>query len=257
LPPTVAHRTPTTVRKPSAALPAKPAALPAKPPAPPTKPAAIAARRAIAGALPIPRAEAESTDAANALMLRGEYWDVRYEGRSAMVEDCRGLRYIAVLVRDTPSGKGPIHAKELVALATGQEPAAIEIEKRQDVLDNVARKQLLERLEEIASDRDAACAADDLDRAAALDEEYERIAEELSRAAAPGRSHRATFGDAGEKARKAVGKAVSEAIARIASCPGMAPLAEHLTSAIRKGQWLSYSGHAGWHIDFRAPLPRK
>jgi hypothetical protein len=160
LPPTVSHRTPTTVRKPSAAAPAKPA------PAPPTKPRAIAPRRPVAGALPAPAPDVETAavvDAANALVLRGEYWDVRYEGRSAIVEDCRGLRYLAVLIRDARAGRGPIHAKELVALATGQQPGPIEIESRQDVLDSVARKQLLGRLEQIASDGDAACAADHLD----------------------------------------------------------------------------------------------
>jgi hypothetical protein len=229
-------------------------------PALPAKPSAAAPRRAAGAALPAADeggARAATDAAANALVLRGDYWDVRYEGRSAIVEDCRGLRYIAILVRDAGAGKGPIHAKELVAVATGQEPKAIEIERRDELLDGVARKQLLGRLKEIASERDAACAAGDLERAAGLDEEYERIAEELSRAAAGSGRQGGAFGDAGEKARKAVGKALSEAIGRIASCPGMTALAKHLASGIRKGRWLSYSGGGDWRVDFRPPLPRK
>jgi hypothetical protein len=49
----------------------------------------------------------------------------------------------------------------------------------------VAQQQLVNRLREIAADRDRACATDDLARAAALDEEYERIADQLSLARSP------------------------------------------------------------------------
>ena len=98
---------------------------------------------------------------------------------------------------------------------------------------------------------------DDLTRAAALDDEHERIVATLSRAAATrGRRRKAAFDDGGEKARKAVAKAISEAVARIQSCPGGAALADHLASTIRKGQWLSYAGNIDWYIEFQ-PLPRK
>jgi hypothetical protein len=123
----------------------------------------------------------------------------------------------------------------------------------------VAKRQLLDSLREIAVERDRACAAEEFDRADALDAEYERIANELSRAQAPAKAGRrgAAFADAGEKARKAVGKAITEAIARIASHPELTPLAEHLSSTIRKGQWLSYGGNLLWSIDFQPSLPRR
>lgn len=205
-----------------------------------------------------PKQLAAATEPANALRMRGEYWELTYGGRTAMVEDCRGLRYIALLVEQASAGRGPIHARELVALATG-EAGPIELEMADPVLDAAARKQLLSRLEELAGDRDRAAAAGDFDRAAKLDDEYERIGSEVSRAAGPGKKHgaSASFGHAGEKARKAVSKAISEAISRVASCRELAPLAEHFTSAVRKGQWLSYGGSEGWHVDFRIPPPRK
>lgn len=160
-------------------------------------------------------------------------------------------------MRDAGPGSGPIHAKELVALTTGQS-GATELERKDEVLDDVARRQLLARLLEVAAERDRAVAAENFKRAEALDAEYERIAEELSRAKAPGKAKRGgmTFSDAGEKARKAVGKAISEAIARLASQRDLVPLAEHLSSAIRKGQWLSYGGNGNWRIDLRPSLPR-
>jgi hypothetical protein len=188
----------------------------------------------------------------NALVLRGDYWDVSYENRTAHIDDCRGLRYIALLIRDSRTSRGPIHARELVALATGQEPGGMELEMKDPMIDAAARKQLLARLEDIAEERDRACAAEDYDRAAALDAEHEQIADALSHTGRHG-----AFGNAGEKARKAVGKAVSEAIAKLGGCPDLIPLARHLTAAIQKGQWLSYTGSLDWHIDFQPPLLRK
>ena len=226
----------------------------------PKRPAPPAGSAQPPGATP-PTAEAPSPAAAaaaalpitHALSLRGDYWQVTYDGRTAMVEDCRGLRYIALLIQGAGTSRGPIHAKELAALATGQEPEVTELEMREPVLDKVAQQQLVERLREIASERDRAVAADDIDRAAALDEEYERIAVEVSRVRAPQRGGRAggTFNHDGERARKAVAKAITEAIARIEAHAALAPLAEHLASSIRKGQWLSYGGTIGWNVDFR------
>jgi hypothetical protein len=191
------------------------------------------------------------------LSLRGDYWEVTYGDNTVLVEDCRGLRYIALLLqRDVATG--PIHAKELVAVATGHDPGGTELETHEPLLDAVAQQQLVTRLQEITDDRDRACATGDLDRAAALDEEYERIAEQLSLARSPkGRRRGASFNQASERARKAVAKAISEAIDRINAHSSMSSLASHLATSIRKGQWLSYTGHADWVIHIPTPLPRK
>ena len=191
------------------------------------------------------------------LSLRGDYWEVTYGEETVLVEDCRGLRYIALLLQ-RGAATGPIHAKELVALATGQGREPTELEAHEPLLDSVAQQQLVTRLQELATDRDRACATGDLDRAAALDEEYERIAEQLSLARSPKSSRRgAGFNHASERARKAVAKAISEAIDRVKGHASMASFATHLASTIRKGQWLSYGGHTDWVIHIPDPLPRK
>ena len=192
----------------------------------------------------------EMAPPSNALVMRGEYWEVTYDGSSSILDDCRGLRYIAILIRDTRASQHPLHAKELVALAAGQWSGPIEVEARDVLLDAAARTQLTKRLEEVAFERNR---ADDDESAAALDEEYERIATALTEGSAT-RGRRGGFTDSGEKARKAVGKAISEAVAKIAACPGLLPLAEHLGAAIRKGLWLSYTGSLEWEIDFRPPV---
>ena len=202
---------------------------------------------------------AATTPVHDAMTLRGDFWDISYQQRKGVVSDSRGLRYIALLVRDTSGGREPIHAKELSAMGSGERPAAIELDADDAVLDNKAKKQLLKRLEDLASERDRAAAVEDFALAQKLDDEYERIADELSRSGGTrGNSRKkAAFVHAGEKARKAVAKAIAEAIAKIAAHPDLSPLAEHLTANVRKGQWLSYRGSNNWQISFNTPPPRK
>jgi hypothetical protein len=164
------------------------------------------------------------------------------------------MRYIAHLIAQAQHGPKPLHARELVALASGQPAGPVELEARDTMLDPTAKKQLTARLEAIAAERDRASAVENFDEAERLDEEFERIVLELRHAEGSGRKG-AAFTDAGERARKAVAKAIAEAVTRIAAYKEVAPLAEHLRGALRKGQWLSYTGSGGWHVDLR-PLPR-
>jgi hypothetical protein len=201
---------------------------------------------------------AAATSGPGAMKLRGDYWEISYQQRSGVMVDCRGLRYLALLMRDTGNGREPIHAKELSARVTGEPSTAIELEMDDAVLDAKARKELLTRLEEIAFERDRAASIEDFARAERLEDEYEQIADELSRAGATRAGGRkASFSHAGEKARKAVAKAISTAIGKIAEHPDLSPLAEHLTSTVRKGQWLSYGGSIDWQIDISTPPRRK
>ena len=230
-------------------------ALPAVSTRPKTPSAPVAARQAVTATrvpahTPLPPV-AVVAPATHRLSLQGDYWQVTYDGHTAIVEDSRGLRYIALLLQRAGMNHGPVHAKELPAMAAGQEPDLTELETAEPVLDRVAQQQLVERLGDVASERDRAAAAEDFDRATALDDEYERIAAELGRARAPQGARRGgTFNHDGERARKAVAKAISEAIGRIAAHAALGPFAEHLRSSIRKGQWLSYTGTIAWQIDF-------
>ncbi len=182
--------------------------------------------------------------------MRGRFWEVTYGGVTSIVDDCRGLRYIALLIGNAAAGRGPLHAKELVAMATGQPVGPVELTVADPVLDPVARTQLIARLEELAAERREATSHNDSARLAVLDEEYERIADALAEGASvAGRARRGTFSNDEEKARKAVSKAISEAVSKIASHPDLPELAQHLTSAIHKGLWLSYAGGADWVID--------
>jgi hypothetical protein len=189
----------------------------------------------------------------NRLVLQGDYWEVTYGGRTSMLEDTRGLRYVALLIRQ--AGQGPIYANELVAFATGN-PSTVELENREALMDSTAENRLVKRLEQIGFERNSASAQANYERVAALDEEVDSISEELQRIRTP-HNGRATFNNSAEKARKAVSKAISEAIARMAAYPDLEPLASHLSTAIQKGQWLSYNGTEPWDIDFQIPVAEK
>ena len=193
----------------------------------------------------------------NALILQGDYWQVTFTGATSILEDTRGLRYIAFLIRE--AGHGPIYASELVAFATGNHSAAVELENKEALMDSAAENQLVKRLEDIGFERNSAAAQDNYERVAALDEEIDRITEELQRARTPHKGHgrRATFNNSAEKARKAVSKAISETISRMTTYPDLEPLARHLSMNIQKGQWLSYNGSEQWHIDFQIPVAEK
>lgn len=191
--------------------------------------------------------------AGNALILQGDYWEATYEGKTAMLDDTRGLRYIAVLIQQ--ASRGPIHAGELVALATGNSSTVVELETREPIMDSKAESRLIKRLEEIGFERNSASAQNDYGTVAALDEEVERIAGELQNVRTPrkGRDGRASFNTSTEKARKAVSKAISETISKMDGHPDLEPLACHLRTAIQKGQWLSYNCNVQWDIKFHIP----
>jgi len=197
----------------------------------------------------VPALSANPGNRPNSLQMRGSYWEICYENRSAIIDDSRGLRYIALLIRHTGENKGPLHAAELVALARGAGHVLVELPSKDPVIDATAENQITKRLEQIAFERNDACARGDYDRVAVLDAEVEEITAEFERLKGRGRK-KAAFNNDGEKARKAVSKAIADTLAKLGTLPGMEPLAKHLTEAIRKGQWLSYNGNIEWEIDF-------
>ena len=196
----------------------------------------------------VPALSANLGNRPNSLQMRGDYWEICYENRSAIIDDSRGLRYIALLIRHGEN-KGPLHATELLALAKGAGNLLVELPSKDPVIDATAENQITKRLEQIAFERNDACARGDYDRVAVLDAEVEEITAEFERLKGRGRK-KATFNNDGEKARKAVSKAIADTLAKLGGLPEMEPLAKHLTEAIRKGQWLSYNGNIEWKIDF-------
>lgn len=199
----------------------------------------------------------QNAECANSLVLRGEFWEGRFDGQSVILEDSRGLRYIALLIQHASTADGPLHATELVGLASGNS-AVVELTAKEEILDSASENRFVKRLEEIGFQRNTALAKGDYERVAKLDDEVDRITDELERLRMPGRKgRRANFSDNAEKARKAVGKAITEAVAKLSGLAGSEALGQHLSIALRKGQWLSYNGGLAWHVEFQRANPSK
>ena len=187
-----------------------------------------------------------STDAEAVFRREGEYWTVAYEGKTVRLRDVKGLRYIATLLA---SPGREVHALELVSLASGGrgEPAAsrsggeLAASIPSDggvLLDDKAKREYGERLEQLGDELQEARDWGDTERAARLEEEIDVLTQELARAAGLGGRSR-TFSSPAERARISVTKAIRTAIKLIDDqCPA---LAAHLEASIQTGRFCSYA----------------
>lgn len=191
----------------------------------------------------------------NVFRREGDYWTVDYAGRTVLVRDVKGMRYLARLLAD-PGREH--HVLDLVAAeagapaGSGSEAAApprSALGDAGEMLDGQAKDAYRRRLAEIDDDIAEAHALGDDERAAQADAERDFLLRELSRAfGLGGRGRRA--GSASERARAGVTRAVRQAMARITE--HHPDLGEHLGRTIRTGTYCAYApdprAPAGWQL---------
>ncbi|HEV8671850.1 MAG TPA: NB-ARC domain-containing protein [Candidatus Limnocylindria bacterium] len=172
------------------------------------------------------------------LRREGEIWSVNFAGQSTRLQDSKGLRYLARLLRE-PGRE--FHALDLAGApqAPAAGPARIE------AIDPAARAAYRERLRELDEEEGEAERFGDSERAARARSEREFIAAELAAAFGIGGKARTAATDA-ERARVAVTKAIKAALARIAEASPT--LGRHLDATIHTGAFCSYTP------DPRAPI---
>ncbi len=181
----------------------------------------------------------------------GDYWSVRFEGRTARLRDSKGLQYLGRLLGNPGQ---ELHALDLVAAGTlsldtsgdragpGRVPDAGHLGP---LLDGRAKEAYRRRLVEIEADIQEAQATGNVPRAAQADAERECLVRELARAVGlGGRDRRA--GSASERARSAVTRALRHGMARIRQ--HHPSLGEHLDRTVRTGTFCAY------RPDARAPV---
>jgi len=149
------------------------------------------------------------------------------------------MAYLALLL--SQPGR-PVHVLDLVARhappGAGVEGGA----SSGELLDARARREVRQRIHELASAVDEAEAHRDLARAEALRTELHATEQHLAAALGlGGRARRA--GDPVERARKSVYNRIRDAIARIGEAH--APLGRHLRSAVRTGRTCVYQPEDG------------
>ncbi|GAA0479229.1 hypothetical protein Ade02nite_39950 [Paractinoplanes deccanensis] len=153
-----------------------------------------------------------------ALHRRGDLWELRYQGRSAVLRDAKGLHDLAVLL-DRPGVEVP--AVELAAAG------------RVMVRDRIAEEPVLDRAAVRAYRRRLADPVDEAER--------ERLLAELRRATRPGGGARPLGPDNAERARKAVTARIRDAIKRIEEV--LPALGRHLDRTVRTGHLCRYDPH--------------
>ena len=201
-----------------------------------------AARLVLNGIEAAPQVDHAALTEARAVFRRdGDYWSLVFGGSTVHVRDLKGMRYLARLLGE-PSRE--LHVLDLVAAeSTGVVLADRGAARHStfgdagEMLDARAKEAYRRRLAEIEEDIEDAHASGDATREAQADVERDFLVRELSRAVGlGGRGRRA--GDASERARAAVTRAVRQAMARIGE--QLPELGEHLDRTIRTGTYCSY-----------------
>jgi non-specific serine/threonine protein kinase len=183
------------------------------------------------------------------LFLRqNDYWIVRYHGHAALLKSTRGLRYLAVLLRD-PGRE--FHVTELLArpMDVSTPAAAVAANKRVTgtlyaglpLFDARAKAEYKRRVNDLRQDLKQAERFNDPQRLTAIQNELQAIADHLASAVGLGGRHRKTCSDA-ERARSAVTKSIKKAIQKIGE--EIPSLGYHLAVRIKTGYFCSYNPHA-------------
>jgi hypothetical protein len=182
------------------------------------------------------------------LFLRqNDYWIIRYHGQTAFLKSMRGLRYLAVLLRN--SGH-EFHVRELLArsLDASTPTAAVGLRGRVmgglyagiPLLDAQAKAEYKCRLNELRQDLKEAVRFNDPPRRTKAQNEIQVITGRLASAVGIGGRDRKTSSDA-ERARCAVTKCIKKAIQRIGDA--IPSLSYHLAARIKTGYFCSYNPH--------------
>jgi hypothetical protein len=186
-----------------------------------------------------PREQDAPTTTRNGFRRDGDYWALVFAGNEAHLRDLKGMRYLSRLLAE-PSRE--LHVLDLVAAETsgatdGASATRAALGNAGEMLDARAKNAYRRRLAEIEEDVEDARACGDATREAQADLERDFLVRELSRAVGlSGRGRRA--GDASERARAAVTRAIRQAMARIGE--QLPELGEHLDRTIRTGTYCSY-----------------
>jgi hypothetical protein len=179
----------------------------------------------------------------NVIAYMGATWKITSEGNEGTVRDCKGVRFLALLLQSPGES---FHAKELHGLAAGKLPdQGTELESADPRMDETAKNKLKLELERLKLERASAHDEGDDYELVRIDQEFDRLAEEARRISHP----KACYSSGTEKARKNVSNQVAQTIRDLAEIPGLRPLSKHLKNSIKKGKFLSYQGGLRWVVE--------
>ena len=188
-------------------------------------------------------------------LCQDDYWIIRYHGQTAFLKSTRGLRYLALVLRD--SGR-EFHVRELIACPPDKSPLPIEVALHRHimggpyagvpVLDAKAKAECRRRLNELRQELNEAERFNDLERKTEARDEAQAIADYLASAVGLGGRDRKTSSDT-ERARSAVTKCIRKAIKKIGDANPS--LGYHLAARIKTGYFCSYNPHPERPVNWK------
>lgn len=224
------------------------AQMPPPPPSPPAAPSPPAVPAPTdAPVRPADSAGVRPTDADRStatFTCDGDTRTVCFGGRTVLVRDLKGLRYLARLLAE-PGRE--FHVLDLVAVENGTLPvdrpgAASELDGEAGaglpVIDAQAREAYRRRLAEVDEDIEDAARMNDVGRLELAQRDRDYLVAELTQAVGLGGRHRAV-GSTAERARTSVARSLRYALRRLAA--HHPTLATHLEQAVRTGTYCSYT----------------
>jgi len=192
-----------------------------------------------------PDATVRTAGEAATFVRDGDTRTISFAGRTVVVRDLKGLRYLARLLAD-PGRE--FHVLDLVAVEQGTLPtgSATEVGPAEvegldggglPVLDEQARTAYRRRLAEVEDDIDDARRCNDSARAELGERDRAYLIAELTRAVGLGGRLRSVGGDV-ERARTAVARTLRYAVTQLAE--NVPALATHLDNCLHTGTYCSY-----------------
>jgi non-specific serine/threonine protein kinase len=188
-------------------------------------------------------------------LCQNDYWIIRYHGHTAFLKSTRGLRCLAVLLRN--SGR-EFHVRELLArpldASTLAAAAAVHghvmggLNAGDPVLDARAKAEYKRRLNELRQDLNEAERFNDPHRKTEAQNEVRAIAAYLSSAVGLGGRDRKTSSNT-ERARWAATKCIRKAIQKIGDA--IPSLGYHLAARIKTGYFCSYNPHPERPVNWK------
>jgi tetratricopeptide (TPR) repeat protein len=187
----------------------------------------------------------------NLFRREGEYWLVAFEGHECRLHDAKGLSYLAALLAN-PGRE--IHALDLASSyggsrVAGRSPSELGTSGGRDdagpLLDDRAKTEYRQRIEELQAAIDEAEDWNDAERAAQAHQELDFLLQELAAATGLGGRDRRMGSDA-ERARVNVTRAIRSSMTRVHE--HNPELGRHLENTVHTGTFCVYQP------DPRAPI---
>lgn len=199
----------------------------------------------------------DRASATASLRCDGRWWDVEHDGLRVRLGNTKGLRYLAELVARPGAER---HVIDLVDTVEGVATADMPIDRRRlgdagEMSDPRARASYRRRVEELRGEIDEAIAAEQLEKAEALQAGLDELVGELARAFGLGGGGR-RVASAAERARLNVTRALRSATANLAAA--LPDAGDVLDRRIRTGLYCAYEpvdGEIRWVVQSESFSP--